>query len=180
MDVAEVDVEFAADEFGELLLREFHLPTVEIGRLLIEVVEHLRENLFIRRVTPGVVDADEVGLGRVFPAILELLSLATTALVETGVADLVAIGQYLSAGFEDSLFDMGTGGLGDALITLAVVVGTDIEDGVILTIVPADEFIILSREREEAIGTLLMFLALGHLGKEPRTRDDRMGLEELG
>ena len=126
------------------------------------------------------MNADEVGLGRVFPAILILFCITATALVETGVADLIAIGQHLSAGFEDGLFDMGTGGLGDTLIALAVVVGTDIEDGVILAVVPADEFIVLSREREEAIGTLLMLLALGHLGEEPRTRDDRMGLEELG
>ena len=41
LDVAEIDVELAADELGELLLRVFHRPTVEVGRLLIEIVEHL-------------------------------------------------------------------------------------------------------------------------------------------
>ena len=58
-------------------------------------------------------------------------------------------------------------GLGDALITLTMIIGTHIEDGMILAIVPANQLIILLDEREEVIATLLMLLALLHLGQEP-------------
>ena len=47
---------------------------------------------------------------------------------------------------------MGVGSPCDALVALAMVVGTDIEDGVVVAIVPADEFVLFLREREEAIG----------------------------
>ena len=100
--------------------------------------------------------------------------------METGIADLVAIGEHLSASLADGLLDMRTRGLGDALITLAVVVGADIEDGMVFAVVPADELIVLTGEGEEAVGAFLMLLALLHLGEEPRTGNDGMGLEELG
>ena len=38
---AKVDIQLLADELGELLLCVVDSPTVEVGRLLIVVVEHL-------------------------------------------------------------------------------------------------------------------------------------------
>ena len=60
-----------------------------------------------------------------------------------------------------------------------MVVGADIEDGMILAVVPADEFIVLLDEREEARASVIKLLAFLHLSQEPRTGDDRMGFQEL-
>ena len=109
----------------------------------------------------------QVRLGRILPTILEFLRFTTTALREARIADLAAIGQYLSTCIADGFCHMRIVGLGDALITLTMIIGTHIEDGMILAIVPANQLIILLDEREEVIPTLLMLLALLHLGQEP-------------
>ena len=67
----------------------------------------------------------------------------------------------------------------NALIALTVVVGTDIEDGVVLTIVPADDLVILLDEGEETVLSTVESTTLFHLCQKPRTGDDGMGLEEL-
>ena len=74
---------------------------------------------------------------------------------------------------------MGIIRLGDTLIALTMIIGTHIKDGVILTIVPADDLIIFLDKREEAVAAVLSLLALLHLSQEPRTGDDGMSLEEL-
>ena len=179
-DLTEVLLQLAADEFGELLLGVFHRPTVEVGRLLVVVVEHAREDLLVAGVAVGVVEGDEVGLRRVFPAVLELLGLTATALMEAGVADLVSVGEHLSARRGNGLRHLRTAGHRDALVTLAVVVGADIVDGVVFAVVPADDLIFLLDEREETVAAVLMTAALLHLCQEPGTGDDGVGLEELG
>ena len=179
LDLAEVDVQLAGDELGEGLTGVGHRPTVEVGGLLVVVVEHLREDLLVVGIAVGVVERDEVGLGRVFPAVLELFGLAATAFVEAGIADLSVVGEHLSAGLGDGLCHMGVAGLGDALIALAVVVGTDVEDGMVFAVVPADDLIIFLDEGEEAVVAVLVTLALLHLCQEPGTGDDGVGLEEL-
>ena len=60
-----------------------------------------------------------------------------------------------------------------------MVIGTDIKNGMILAVVPADEFVILLDKREE---TVLMFTSLfttTHLCQKPRTTDDCMGLQQF-
>ena len=74
---------------------------------------------------------------------------------------------------------MGVVGAGDALIALAVVVGTHIEDGVILAVVPTDELVVALGEREEIVATALVLFALLYLCQQPRARYHRVGLEEL-
>ena len=74
---------------------------------------------------------------------------------------------------------MGIAGLGDTLITLTVVIGADIEDGMILPVVPADDLIVFLDEGEETVAAVFALLALLHLGEEPRTGDDGVGLQEL-
>ena len=130
-------------------------------------------------VAVRIVEAHEIRLGRIFPTILELLSLSTTALREAGIAYLVAIGQNLSSGGADGFYHMGIIRLSDTLIALTMIIGTHIEDGVILTVVPADDLIIFLDKREETVAAVLSLLALLHLSQEPRTGDDGMSLEEL-
>ena len=70
--------------------------------------------------------------------------------------------------------------MGDALVALAVVVGTDVEDGVILAVVPANEFVVLFHEREERVAASILQLAsLLNLGQQPRTADDGVGLQQF-
>ena len=115
------------------------------------------------------MEADEIGFGCVFPTILEFLGISTTALVETGIADFTIVGEYLSARIADGFLHVAVTGHRDTLITLTVVIGTDIEDGVILAIVPTDEFVIFLYEREETVSPVLVLSALLHLGEEPGT-----------
>ena len=58
-------------------------------------------------------------------------------------------------------------GLGDTLVALTVVIGTDIEDGVVLAVVPSDQFVVFLGKREEAVVTVLMLTTLLHLGQQP-------------
>ena len=60
-----------------------------------------------------------------------------------------------------------------------MVVGTHIEDGVVLAVVPADELIVLTGEGEEAIGGTLCLAPFLHLSQQPGTRDDSMSLEKF-
>ena len=73
---------------------------------------------------------------------MELLGLTAAALREACVADIAIVGENLSAGLMDGLCHMRTGGFGDTLIALTVVVGTDIEDRVVFAIIPADDLIV--------------------------------------
>ena len=107
-------------------------------------------------VTIGVVERQKVGLGRVFPAILELLGLTTAALMEAGVADLAVVGEHLSARRCNGLRHLRTAGHRDALVTLAVVIGADIIDGMVLAVVPADDLVVLLDEREETVVAVLV------------------------
>ena len=60
-----------------------------------------------------------------------------------------------------------------------MVVCTNIKDGMVFAVVPANHFIVLFREREEIVGTHTQLLALLHLRQKPRTADDRMCFQEL-
>ena len=100
--------------------------------------------------------------------------------MESGVADLAVVGEDLSTRLADGFLHVTVACMDDALITLTVVVGTDVEDGMVVAIVPADQLVVLLDEREEVIGSVLVLATLLHLGQQPRTADDGMGLEELG
>ena len=171
-DTAEVILEFFVDEFGNLIHRVFYCPAIEIVGFLVVIVEHLRENGLIVGVTIGVGNTDEIGFGGVLPAILELLGDASTAFREARVADVVAIAENLPTGGLQRLLHIFACLLGDALIALAMVIGTDIENSMVLAVVPADEFIVLLDEREEAVLMLTGLFTATHLCQEPRTADD--------
>ena len=179
-DFAKIILQLAIDELGELLAGVGDFPTVEIDGFLIVIVEHLRENLLVGSAAVRIVETNQIRFGRIFPAILELFGFAATALREAGIANLTIVSKNLSERLADGICHMLVVGLGDTLVALAMVVGTHIEDGMVFAIVPADEFIVFLDEREETVVAILVLAALFHLGKQPRARDNRMGLEELG
>ena len=60
-----------------------------------------------------------------------------------------------------------------------MVVGTDIKDGVVLTVVPANELVVLLDKREEAVAALAHLTAFLHLSQKPTTGDNGMSLKEF-
>ena len=175
----EIGIELGVDERGKFVGGVIDRPAIEVVGFLVVVVQHLRQHLFVVGVAEGVVHADEVRLGRIFPAILELLGHTTTALGEAGVANLIAIAENLTACGLERLLDSLAGLLGDALIALAMVVGTNIKDGMVFAVVPANELVVFLDKREEAVLLFLILLTATHLRQQPRTGDDGMSLEQL-
>ena len=108
-----------------------------MGRLLVVVIEHLRQDMPVVGVTIRTGNRNEVWLGNVLPTILKLLGLAATAFREAGIADFTVVCQNLTTGLSDGLDYRGVVGMSNSLITLAMVVGADIEDGVVFAVVSA-------------------------------------------
>ena len=135
--------------------------------------------MLVVSIAIGIVERNEIRLRRIFPAILELLRLSATTLREARITDFILVCQNLSASGLNGLFYGRTRLFGDALITLAMVIGTDIEDGMVVAVVPANHLIILLDKREERSPTLFLSLTFGHLRQEPRTGDDGMRLQEF-
>ena len=79
-DGAEVILQFLTDEIGNLVHCIFHCPAIEVIRFLIIVVEHLLQHSLVVSIAEGVFHTDQIGLGRIFPTILELLRLSATTL----------------------------------------------------------------------------------------------------
>ena len=179
-DVAQVvHLQVGADVALCLGLRERHSPAVEVGGLLIIVVEHLTDDLRVAGVAEGVFDAFEIGVVFVFPTALEGLGVAATALGEAGIAHLAVADEHLSSGSFHGCLHLWTGLSRDALITLAVVIGADIVGRVCLAVSPADEFVVGLGEGEEVMAPLRSFLAALHLCVEPAAADDGRSLQEL-
>ncbi len=87
----------------------------------------------------------------VFPTILELLCYSAATLAETGIANVVAIHQYLAARLIDRFLHMHISRLGDALVTLAMVIGAYVKDSMVFAVVPTDVFGFGLDEREETV-----------------------------
>ena len=136
--------------------------------------------MLVGSITIGILNTDEVRLGRVLPAILEFLSDASATLVETGIADVTVVSENLSACQADGFLHMLVARMADALIALAMVIGTHIEDRMVFAVVSTDELVILLDKREETVIAILVLAALLHLGQQPRAADDGMSLEKLG
>ena len=111
-----------------------------------------------------------------FPDVPEAFHRTTAAFREAGVADGMLVGNHLSARRIDYLVHQ-TGGLaGDALVALAMVVGTHIEAGVLFTVVPADD--LCRRDKRGLIPRIDKSVFL-HLCQQPAAGDDGMCLEQL-
>ena len=193
-DGTQVHLQFVGDELLQFLLAERFLPAVEVDGFLIIVVEHLGEDFLILRVaeswrieadpflclfligqiwqcmfhTQGdVANRREISLRCVLPAILEFLGDSAAAFRESCVADFFAVHQNLPLGLADGFGYMRRSFFGDALVALAVVVGTDIKEGMVFAVVPADECIFLPGEGEEVVAALSHLSALLHLCQKP-------------
>ena len=126
-----------------------------LGRGLVGEVHHWRIFCIAHRL--------EIGFRRVFPAILELLGHATATLGEARITDIAVGREYLPPGGLHRLAHMPACLLGNALVALAVVIGTHIEDGMVLTIVPPDKRIVFLDKREETPRAFGSLLATAHL-----------------
>ena len=179
-DVAQVvHLQVGADVALCLGLCERHRPAVEIGGLLIVVVEHLTDDLRVAGVAEGVFDAFEIGVVFVFPTALECLGVAATTFGEAGIAHFAVADEHLSSGSFHGSLHLRAGLSRDALITLAVVIGADVVGRVCLAVGPADEFVVRLGESEEVMAPLRSFLAALHLCVEPAAADDGRCLQEL-
>ena len=109
------------------------------------------------------------------PAVLEALRDAAARLRETCVAEPALVREHLAAGGADGLLHGRRRGARDALITLAMVVGADVEARVILAVVPSDEtLVVLAAALRLGVDRGLSLL---DLGQQPAARDDGVSAE---
>ena len=126
-----------------------------------------------------VTEFRQVRILDVFPAVLEFFEHTTAALGETGITNLAVIHHHLATSGSNRLADNVCRCTGDALITLAMVIGTDIETGMVFTVVPTDHLILsLSESRIFCLG-LSDFLILLDLCQQPSSGNNRMSLQEF-
>ena len=117
-----------------------------------------------------------------FPAVLKLLHHTATRLAEACVAQRAALHEHLAPCGADGFCDLIGRGTGDALIALAVVVGTHVEIDMVVTIPPLDLFVgrihHFARFVVIALGTMDSLLGVD-LCQQPTARDHGVGLEQL-
>ena len=147
--------------------------------LEVVVVEHLFQYLLVVCIAEGVFDRTQIGDTYIFPTILVFIGLPATTLAKASVANLSVVHQNLSASGIDSLCHLGIVCPGNALIALAMVVGTNVEDGMVFTVVPADALSFAFDEGEEWCRTVCPFLTALHLGIKPTAGNDCCSLQEL-
>ena len=206
-DFAKIEVEPLAQTCRQFGLRQHGLPTVEVGRRgEVVVVEHLGEQSLLGGVAIGRGDGHDPTLrlcliGEVGDAALAIaahglkirdvlivpagavtLGHAAATFRETRVAHLAFGKQHLAARGTHRLAAhlAGRAGSGQALITLAMVVGADVEEGVVLTVVPAHVLVVAAHEREETARCPLAGggAAAQHLTEQPTARNDGVRLEQ--
>ena len=164
---------------AQLLLCQVHLPGVEVLGRQVVIVQHTCQQILVIGVAEGVLHTLQVRLVDVLPGVLELLGTSSAALREACVAYLSLVHQHLTACCPHRLARIGIGLARDAAVALAMVVGTDIEDAVVLAVVPAYDFLVRLGEGEEARTLVLQCLALMYLSQQPAAADDRRRLHEL-
>ena len=178
-DVSDVNLQTGADEGAEFLLAIFFCPFVEIHGVLVVIVQHLFQDVGVVSVAIGIFYRRKVGVWGVFPTVLVFVGASAAALAKTCVADFAVIGEDLAACGIDGLLYLRGYSSCDALVSLAVVVGTDVEDGVVFAVVPSYQFGVGTCEGEEVMPFECEFLAFLHLGIEPAAADDGGSLEEF-
>ena len=77
--------------------------------------------------------------------------------------------QHLAASSLHGLLNSRVSGIGDALISLTMVISTYIEYRVVLTVIPTDYLVVLLYKREETVCPVLQLCPFLHLSKQPRT-----------
>jgi len=121
----------------------------------------------------------QVGMYNRFPYLLEGFGHSATALGEAGIAHLAVVDQYQSGGLIDRFLDQIAGLAGDALVALAVVVCTNIKQGMVFPVPPTDVSFIRFVYGLVIFAGLPDLLPFYHLGNEPGAGGDRMRFQEL-
>ena len=116
----------------------------------------------------------------VLPAGRKPLRTAATGFVEPGVAEFsVAVGEHQAAGGFHGLFCLAVHLSGDALVALAVVVGTDIVMDVVVVVPNACDYL-FARSRFGEFQRLFYGITWCKLSEHPAARDDGVGLQQFG
>ena len=126
-----------------------------------------------------IAHALEVRLVDILPAVFKLFGDSATAFREASVADVAIVGEHLTASIFDGFSHMRTRLHGNALVALTMVVGTNIEDGVVFAVVPFYQRVVALFEREEVVATLFLLATFLHLSQQPRARNHGMSLEKF-
>lgn len=92
----------------------------------------------------------QIGIVLIFPTVTEFFGYSSATFGETGIANALTVHEQLAACGADSFGDCCVRCFGDSLITLAVVVGTHVEDGVVFAVIPADVFVFGLHKGEES------------------------------
>ena len=91
-----------------------------------------------------VRNASEIRDSFIIPGRVEVFCDSSAGLGISGITDFILIGDHHPAGFPDSFFGLFGYDLRDALVALAVVIGADIEEVVVLPVIPAYHLSFLS------------------------------------
>ena len=98
-----------------------------------------------------------------FPAVLKTFGHSSATLREASIADDAVVEQDFTPCFLDSFLYDRIGFSGDPLVTLAVIIGTDIEQHVIFSVVPTNQLLLILLATGIGFftfGQLLVFLDL--------------------
>ena len=196
-EVANFHARTLRDEGGEIRAPVPDGPVVEVFRLKVVVVEDLAEDSLVMGVAPGVVMDSQVWIVLICPGRGEAFRAAAAALVEAGVHEFPTGAEGEAPGFVDGGADFLPYRQGEALVTLAVVIGTDVETVVVVMVEPFDDLARRLTGFRRRPGRLqpghegrdivegirhrgfLFSLPVGDLRHHPGPGDDRMGLQEL-
>ena len=109
-----------------------------------------------------------------FPTILKPFGHTSAAFREASVADGTVVEQDLASCLLDGLLHDRIALSGDSLVALAVVVGTDIKQGMVFAVVPTDQLLLILLAAGIRLVRLRQLLVFLDLGQEPAAGDDRM------
>src|SRR5574344_282852 len=166
------------NEFCQLIRSVVNSPMIEVHRLLIVVIEHLRENAAITCMAIRVRLCHKIRMRHFFPTRLKHLGHATATLREASITKPTIIGEHLSPCSLNGFDHLRIGLAGDALITLAMVIGTHIKTGVSLTVIPTNDAA-LPQLLMKSLSTSRHLLTMIHHDQQPTARDDSMCLQEF-
>src|SRR5262245_11912675 len=160
---AEIDAEFRPQQLLQLVLRNRHAPPVKVRGLLVEIGQDLSEDAFVVRVTEcgrrianpafgvgffgqrqivsggkllAIIRNGQIRERRILPGRVVALGHSAAGFRITSVAQLPVVDQNLSKRSLDRFVNRRRSHLRDTLITLAMIIGANVEIFVALLVVP--------------------------------------------
>ena len=149
------------NQFREFLLGVADSPTVKVCCFLVIIIQYLTQHLFVMGVAKGrrrstypfigfhffcqvgksrfcftIPLTDKIGMLYILPAVLEFFESAAATFRETSVTNLSFIHKYFTPCSKNSFNCLWSWGACNALITLAMVIGTYIKVFVGFMVVP--------------------------------------------